>query len=586
MSKKRVFSKTIWAKTLKDEGKKAKRLHLKPNADGVYFCPVDLCESDGFKSQRGCRKHVHIKHGWYYFFDEKPDMNKYFPELCTNSSTKQTTRRGQSTGIPCFQKDCQVSNKFTRWLCSIGGGGKSSSQAEQTNTRALKYLKFCCSDQLSSWEIPESVVDYCLGLVSSISEFIDYIQEKPFSVGNSGAIGYVNALSHLLDFRRSTAKNDQNTHIFIATEVFLDRVKKCLKKKLKIEWNTVLSLDYLSSINCWATLEDMKAVIPFHENKYNTIITSEIEADSTLSAHDLTFATAFVTSVLFLSVKATRPMTYQFLTTNMISSLPEKGGIIDSTMFKTALSYSFDSLLINSDVMKILTNYTLYVRPKLNPQCQYLLISRNGTQLKKLGDIFGRMVFQAIGKYIHPTRYRQIVETESSKSLSPEEQNQLSIDQKHSSRVAQVHYRKLESQQVAINGHKCMQKLLNQSKENAKSQDHTDFQIEKVCDSGDSTKLIEVTQSLMSNDSITSNASAKLPNVNVVVNDIAPKANHRKRGKQVPFTKAEDKFLTDGVKKYGKNWTNIIRDETYRFNPSRKTCTLLQRAKVLGIIER
>ena len=91
-------------------------------------------------------------------------------------------------------------------------------------------------------------------------------------------------------------------------------------------------------------------------------------------------------------------MTYQFLTTNMISSLPENGGIIDSTMFKTALSYSFDSLLIKSDVMKILTQYTTYIRPQLNPQCQYLLISRNGTQLKKLGDIFGRMVFQAIGK--------------------------------------------------------------------------------------------------------------------------------------------------------------------------------------------
>ena len=91
MSKKRVFSKTTWSKVVKDEGKKAKRLHLKANKDGLYFCPVDLCESDGYKSQRGCRKHVSVKHGWFYFFDEKPDMNKYFPQLCTQVNAKQTT---------------------------------------------------------------------------------------------------------------------------------------------------------------------------------------------------------------------------------------------------------------------------------------------------------------------------------------------------------------------------------------------------------------------------------------------------------------------------------------------------------------
>ena len=585
MSKKRVFSKTIWAKTLKDEGKKAKRLHLKPNADGVYFCPVDLCESDGFKSQRGCRKHVHIKHGWYYFFDEKPDMNKYFPELCTNSSTKQTTRRGQSTGMPCFQKDCQVSNKFTRWLCSIGGGGKSSSQAEQTNTRALKYLKFCCSDQLSSWEIPESVVDYCIGSVSTISEFVDYIQEKPYSVGYSGAIGYMNALSHVLDFRRSTAKNDQNIHVFIAAEVFLDRVKKCLKKKLKIEWNTVLSLDYLASINCWATLQEMQAVIPFHQSKYNAIISTAVEEGCCTSAHDLTFATAFIASLLFLSVKATRPMTYQYLTTDMISSLPETGGIIDSTMFKTALTYSFDSLLINGNVMKILETYTTNIRPQLNPQCNYLLISRNGTQLKKLGDIFGRMVFQAIGKYIHPTRYRQMVETESSKSLTSEEQSQLSLDQKHSSRVARIHYKKLESQKVAVNGQKCMQKLINQSNSNETLSDEVDLQIQKVNEVKDSNQLIQQTQNIMSNATASNSVCTEMQNVSVVLNDIATKSGVRKRMKQEPFSKAEDKFLTDGVKKHGKSWTSIIRDETYRFHPTRKTCTLLQRAKLLGIIE-
>ena len=588
MSKRRLFSKTIWAKTLKDEGKKPKRLNLKANQDGVYFCPVELCESNGFSSQRGCRKHVHIKHGWYYFFDEKPDMSKYFPELSTNVNTITTTKRGQSSGMPCFEKSCEIGVKFSKWLNSPGGGGKSKSQSEQTAIRALKYLKFCCSDQLATWELPESVVEYCMGSVSTISEFIEYIQAQPYKVGNSGTIGYMNSLSHLLDFCRANGKTDKNIHVFIATEVFLDRVKKCLKKKVTIEWNTVLSLEYLTSINCWATLEEMQKVVPFHKDKYNQIISMAKEDGSSTSPHDLTFVTSYVICVLFLVVKGTRPMTYQYLTTEMINSLPAKGGIIDSTMFKTAETYAFDSLVFNSSALTVISDYKLYMRPQLNPQCNFLLVSRNGTQLKKLGDIFGRMVFQAIGKYIHPTRYRQIVETESSTKLSPEEQSQLSMDQKHTSRVAKVHYKKIESQKVALNGRQCMQKLINNSESGPSSSNEVQFTLEKVNVNDDSAQLIEKAQSILSNVKKSPEKSHKIvvKQPTVVLNDIASENKRNGRGKMVAFTKAEDNFLRDGVKKHGNSWTKILRDDLFRFNRSRKTCTLLQRAKVLGLIKR
>ena len=396
----------------------------------------------------------------------------------------------------------------------------------------------------------------------------------------------MNALSHLLDFCRTKAKSDKNIHVFIATEVFLDRVKKCLKKKVRVEWNTVLSLEYLTSINCWATLEEMQKVVPFHENKYNQIISMSKEDGNGTSPHDLTFATSYVICVLFLVVKGTRPMTYQYLTTEMIQSLKGKEGIIDSTMFKTAQTYAFDSLVFNDSAINVISNYQLYIRPQLNPQCNFLLVSRNGTQLKKMGDIFGRMVFQAIGKYVHPTRYRQILETESSKHLSPDEQSQLSMDQKHTSRVAKVHYKKMESRKVALNGQKCMQKLLNQSQPGPSSS--VEFSVEKVTMNNDTNQLIEETQSLMTNFVKSPEKSNEtIPNQpTVVVKDIAQKDKPNGRSKMVPFTTAEDNFLRDGIKKHGKSWTKILRDDLYRFNRSRKTCTLLQRAKVLGLIKR
>ena len=69
------------------------------------------------------------------------------------------------------------------------------------------------------------------------------------------------------------------------------------------------------------------------------------------------------------------------------------------------------------------------------------------------------LVHEAIQKYINPTRYRQIIETESSERLTVEEQRFISEDQKHSSQVAKVYYKKKQSRQVAIEGKKCMDKM-------------------------------------------------------------------------------------------------------------------------------
>ena len=49
---------------------KRRMLHLKPNADGIFLCPIDNCLHVAFKSQRGLRRHIESRHSWYYYFDE------------------------------------------------------------------------------------------------------------------------------------------------------------------------------------------------------------------------------------------------------------------------------------------------------------------------------------------------------------------------------------------------------------------------------------------------------------------------------------------------------------------------------------
>ena len=176
-----------------------------------------------------------------------------------------------------------------------------------------------------------------------------------------------------------------------------------------------------------------------------------------MNPSDLTFATKFVAMYLFIKVKGSRPMTYQYLTVDVIATAKEKGGFIDQKAFKTAGKYGFDSLLPTDSNMQVLNGYISYVSPLLKPQCDFVLVNRN--QHGKLGEIMSQLVFDAIGKYIHPTRYRQIVETQNLHQPTSGEQRILSEDQKHSSALAKVHYQKQRSREVALKGHEGLQKL-------------------------------------------------------------------------------------------------------------------------------
>ena len=103
-------------------------------------------------------------------------------------------------------------------------------------------------------------------------------------------------------------------------------------------------------------------------------------------------------------------------------------------------------------------------RPKFVPKCEYLLLMRIGTQFTKLSQAMCLLVYEAIGKYVHPTRYQQIIEQLlNADVLSLEEKELISQDQKHTSNVARIHYRKKRSRVVAEKGNHCIKKLRGES---------------------------------------------------------------------------------------------------------------------------
>ena len=139
-------------------------------------------------------------------------------------------------------------------------------------------------------------------------------------------------------------------------------------------------------------------------------------------------------------------MTYQLLTVHMF----EEGKRIMDTLIKDCSKLPINTFLINSIVLDntcigILDVYVRYIRPLLQPSCSYLLTNRNGKQFCKLTDSFSILVFEAIGKYVNTTRYRQIIKTESYNNLELDECTWISEDQKQSSQIAKTYYQKKKS---------------------------------------------------------------------------------------------------------------------------------------------
>ena len=184
------------------------------------------------------------------------------------------------------------------------------------------------------------------------------------------------------------------------------------------------------------------------------------------------------------------------------------------------------------------------------------------------------MVYQAIGKYIHPTRYRQVVETASAEKLSVEEQKRLSEDQKHTSHVAQVYYQKIRSRVIAQHGAQCMEKLVDREPTR-----------QVLANVG-----LNLPEKVDMSITTTSDSSAHdVGSSQIVEKPIGRTVQERKTGnvrqKRVPFSPEEDEFIRLGLKKYGAGkWTSILNDSAFSFHSSRKPSTLTVRAKLKGLI--
>ena len=244
-----------------------------------------------------------------------------------------------------------------------------------------------------------------------------------------------------------------------ATELYIKSARKTVAKMIRLQWTQDLDVESLEARGHWASMEELLEVVSFHLPRYEQTVKMCQNDPGQVNPSNLTFATKFLATYLFIKVKGSRSMTYQYLTVEMVKEAKVKGCFIDQKTFKTARKYGFDSVILTETSMQILDGYIHFMRPLLKPKCDFVLVTKSWSQHSKLCNEMSKLVFDAIGKYIHPTRYRQIVETQRFYACNNKEHQVLSEDQNHCSVVAKVHYQKQRSREFAVKAHECLQKL-------------------------------------------------------------------------------------------------------------------------------
>ena len=513
---------------------------------------------------------MNSKHSWFFYFDGKPELKHQQQSLqvsptnlsvttTSDCASTETTRMHATKLFPSFSVSGKIGQDFANWLTGSGGGYKKDRTAQQIAKRSFKFLKFCCEDEE---ELTFEVIDYSLCSPNLLFKFIDFLQDE-CKLGHGGRLGYIDAISDLIDFRKINGASDAVLRNLSATELYLKRARKTVAKMMRLQWSQDLDIDTLEARGHWATMDELLRVVTFHLPRFENTVKTCKNCPNQVNPSDLTFATRFVSMYLFIKVKGSRPMTYQYLTVDMVNAAKANGGFVDQKMFKTAGKYGFDSLILTDASIQVLDNYISIVRPLLNPRCDYVLVTRNGGQHSKLGDVMSKLVFDAMGKYIHPTRYRQIVETQSLNQLTSTEQKILSEDQKHSSAVAKIHYQKQRSREVAVKGHECLQKLQGSKGSEVDEEVHARFGVSKSA----SATPVE-------------NADMEIPPQTTKDDPPVERLrSQRKLRRVLKFTSNEDDFLKKGIHRHGfGQWTAILRDPELKFQEGRTADSLKKRA--------
>ena len=131
----------------------------------------------------------------------------------------------------------------------------------------------------------------------------------------------IDAISEMVDFTKLHGASEAVFQKVSVTELYLKRARKTVAKMMRLQWTQDLDIETLEARGHCATTEELLEVVKFHLPRYENTVKIYISSSAQVNPSDLTFATTFVAMYLFIKVKGSRSMTYQYLTVDMIATV-------------------------------------------------------------------------------------------------------------------------------------------------------------------------------------------------------------------------------------------------------------------------
>ena len=135
----------------------------------------------------------------------------------------------------------------------------------------MKFLKHFSEDDEE--ELTGEHIDYCIGSAQHICNFIEHIG-KEWGLGCSPQFGYLQAITDMIDFRKSSGLSATVLGNLAVSEVYINRGKRALARRKLTEWSKNLSVEVLAATNQWATMDEMEEVIPFLLPQYKVTLSN------------------------------------------------------------------------------------------------------------------------------------------------------------------------------------------------------------------------------------------------------------------------------------------------------------------------
>ena len=148
----------------------------------------------------------------------------------------------------------------------MAGVARKIVAAQHIAKRCFKFLKFCCEDEE---ELSFEVLDFSLCSHRLLFKFFDYLQDE-CKLGHGGRLGYIDAISELIDFRKINGTSDTVLRNLSSTELYLKRTRRTVAKMMRLQWTQELDIKTLDARGHWATMEELLEVVTFHLPRYKT----------------------------------------------------------------------------------------------------------------------------------------------------------------------------------------------------------------------------------------------------------------------------------------------------------------------------